>query len=124
MIFQASRFAITAHRLHSFKRINCDWLHSVFRRNMSLLSNKTLINGEWVASSSQAEFEVINPANGSIVGHVPDLEVKDVHNAIDAAYQTFHSNEWSGLTAKERSTLLKVCICQFKQTIFIYICIE
>lgn len=109
MIFQASRLAITAHQLHSFKRINRDWLHSDFRRNMSLLLNKALVNGEWVSSSSQAELEVINPANGSIVGHVPDFEVKDVHKAIDAAYQTFHSNEWSSLTAKERSTLLKVC---------------
>lgn len=77
---------------------------------MHLLLNKTLINGEWVSSSSNAELEVINPANGSIVGHVPDLEVRDVHKAIDAAYNTFHSKEWTSLTAKERSTLLKVCI--------------
>lgn len=109
MIFQASRLAITAHQLNSFKRINSDWFYSDFRRNMSLLLNKSLINGEWVSSSSQTELDVINPANGSIVGQVPDLDVKDVHKAIDAAYQTFHSNEWSSLTAKERSTLLKVC---------------
>lgn len=108
MIFQASRLAITAN--YSFQRFNRVWLCSDFRRNMHLLLNKTLINGEWVSSSSNAELEVINPANGSIVGRVPDLEVKDVHSAIDSAYKTFHSDEWSSLTAKERSILLKVCI--------------
>lgn len=76
---------------------------------MHLLLNKTLINGEWVAASSNAELPVINPANGSIVGHVPDLDVTDVQKAIDAAHTAFYSNEWSTLTAKERSALLKVC---------------
>lgn len=111
VLFQASRLAITANRLHSLKSIHCVWLcQSDFRRNMHLLLNKTLINGEWVSSSSNAELAVTNPANGSIVGHVPDLDVHDVHKAIDAAHKTFHSNEWSSLTAKDRSTLLKVCI--------------
>lgn len=110
MIFQASRMIITANHIHSLKRINSVWLQSNFQRNMHLLLNKTLINGEWVSSSSNAEMAVTNPANGSIVGHVPDLNVSDVHKAIDAAHKTFHSDEWTSLTAKERSTLLKVCI--------------
>lgn len=110
MIFQASRLIITANHLHSLKRINSVWLQSDFRRNMHLLLNKTLINGEWVSATSNAELAVTNPANGSIVGHVPDLDVDDVHKAIDAAHTTFHSDEWTSLTAKERSTLLKVCI--------------
>lgn len=113
MIFQASRLAINANRMHSFNQIGRVWWQSDFKRNMHLLLNKALINGEWVSAESQAELPVINPANGSIVGHVPDLDVNDVRNAIDAAHKTFHSDEWSSLTAKERSALLKVSLFLF-----------
>lgn len=109
MISQVGRLAVTANRLHSFNKIGA-WSTGEFRRNMHLLLNKALINGEWVSAASNAELAVVNPANGSIVGHVPDFEVSDVENAIDAAHNTFHSDEWSSLTAKERSSLLKVCI--------------
>lgn len=113
MIFQASRLAINVNHLHSLNRIGCVWWRSDFKRNMHLLLNKALINGEWISAKSNAELPVINPANGSIVGHVPDLDVSDVQNAIDAAHKTFHSDEWSSLTAKERSTLLKVSVSIF-----------
>lgn len=113
MIFQVSRLAVTANRMHSLSQIQRIWWRTNFQRNMHLLLNKTLINGEWVSSSSNTELAVINPANGSIVGHVPDLEVSDVHKAIDSAYKAFHSDEWTSLTAKERSALLKVCILDF-----------
>lgn len=110
MISQASRLIAAASHLQSFKPIQRSWSHTDFRRNMHLLLNKTLINGEWVSATTNAEMDVMNPANGSIVGQVPDLDVNDVHKAIDAAHKAFHSNEWSSLTAKERSGLLKVCI--------------
>lgn len=75
---------------------------------MHLLLNKAFVNGEWVAAKSQEKFDVINPANGSIVGQVPDFDASDVCEAIEAAHTAFYSSEWSSLTAKERSTLLKV----------------
>lgn len=75
---------------------------------MHLLLNKAFVNGEWVAAKSQQKFDVFNPANGSIVGQVPDLDVNDVDEAIQAAHTAFYSTEWSSLTAKERATLLKV----------------
>lgn len=115
MIFQVGRLAVAANRLYSLKQTQRIWSDGNFRRNMHLLLNKTLINGEWVSATSNAELAVINPANGSIVGHVPDLEVNDVHKAIDSAHKAFHSDEWSSLTAKERSALLKVCINDIKR---------
>lgn len=123
MLFQNfGRLTLIANHLHSLKllhRNRCLW-QSDFQRNMStLLLNKTLINGEWVSAASNAEVPVTNPANGSIVGHVPDLDVSDVQKAIDAAHTTFHSNEWSALTAKERSGLLKVCTRDEKKNISI-----
>lgn len=77
-------------------------------RTMHLLVNKAFVNGEWVTAKSEQKFDVLNPANGSIVGQVPDLDASDVAEAIDAAHTAFYSSEWSALTAKERATLLKV----------------
>lgn len=79
-------------------------------RNMHLLLNKTLVNGDWISASSKKELAVFNPVNGSIVGNVPDMDASDTQNAIDSASKAFYSKEWYGLTAKDRSTLLKVCI--------------
>lgn len=78
-------------------------------RNMHLLLNKTLVNGDWISASSKKELAVLNPVNGSIVGNVPDMDASDTQNAIDSASKAFYSKEWYGLTAKDRSALLKVC---------------
>lgn len=81
---------------------------TISKRNMHLLLNKALVNGQWVSGSTNEELPVLNPANGSVIGHVPNLSADDVQKAINAAHDTFHSDEWSSLTAKERSGLLKV----------------
>src|SRR5581483_2090079 len=44
------------------------------------------INGKWVPSSDNKWIDVTNPADGSVVGHVPALARKDVEAAIDAAH--------------------------------------
>lgn len=74
----------------------------------SLLCSKGLIGGNWVSAISGQTFEVKNPANGQIIGSVPNMNEKDAQLAIDAAKKAFYSQEWSSLTAKQRSQLLKV----------------
>lgn len=109
MFCKFSQFVAKTNGLQLIRRKGAViWTNNDFRRNMSLLLNKALINGEWISAKSNAELDVVNPANGSIVGRVPDFDAKDVENAIDAANEAFHSTEWSSLTAKERSALLKV----------------
>ena len=44
------------------------------------------VNGKWVASTDSAWIDVTNPADGSVVGHVPALTARDVEAAIEAAY--------------------------------------
>lgn len=112
MICQFSRLVAIPNRWQSVKKSIL--LNQNFRRNMHLLLNKTLVNGEWISAKSNAELTVINPANGSIVGQVPDLDANDVEQAIDGAHKAFHSEEWSSLTAKERSALLKVSVLLFE----------
>lgn len=62
------------------------------------------INGEWVGSDLEV-LEVINPANGKVVGAVPFAGEAEANEAIDAAYEAFQS--WSKTTAYERAGYLK-----------------
>lgn len=77
----------------------------------ALLQDKALVDGAWVDSSNAATFEVCNPANGSVIGKVPNMTAADAQKAIDAAKQAYESKEWRSLTAKDRSNLLKVSSC-------------
>lgn len=75
---------------------------------MHLAPNRTLINGQWIGAVDNKQLAVLNPVNGQNVGNVPDMGAADTQKAIEAASAAFHSPQWSGLTAKERSGLLKV----------------
>lgn len=41
---------------------------------------------------------VLNPANGKLIGSVPDMDATDTENAIKVAYKAFQS--WKETTAK------------------------
>lgn len=62
------------------------------------------INGEWLGGDLE-KLNVINPANGQIVGSVPIGGEEEAHVAIDAAYDAFQT--WSQTTAYERAIYLK-----------------
>lgn len=62
------------------------------------------INGEFVEAVSAKSFEVVNPANGESLGHVPDGGAADAEAAIAAADAAF--GEWSQTTAYERADIL------------------
>lgn len=112
MLFRISRTALSYRNqlTHSSFSSRNGAFSIVIKRDMHLLLNKTLINGNWVSGSNNEELAVHDPATGRVVGHVPDLSVDDAEEAIKAAHQAFYSPGWSTLTAKDRSGLLKV-IC-------------
>ncbi|MET3656448.1 NAD-dependent succinate-semialdehyde dehydrogenase [Sporosarcina psychrophila] len=62
------------------------------------------INGEWLGGDLE-KLDVINPANGQIVGSVPIGGEEEANVAIDAAYDAFQT--WSQTTAYERANYLK-----------------
>jgi len=70
-----------------------------------LVQNKCFIDGKWVAAKDGSQFEVLNPANGSVVGCVPDFNTEEVETAIQAAHSAFQT--WRHRTAKERSDMLR-----------------
>lgn len=56
---------------------------------------RMLIDGKLVDAESGATFEVINPANQELVGHVADATTADMARAVDAARRAFDDTDWS-----------------------------
>lgn len=59
------------------------------------------INGKFTASASDTWIDVRNPANGDVLGRVPQGSASDVDAAVKAARAAFPS--WSGLNGHERA---------------------
>lgn len=70
---------------------------------MKLLNDKAYIDGQWISKSNT--FPVLNPFDGSEIARVADCDRADTQQAIAAAQQAFPA--WRGLTAGERSQILK-----------------
>ncbi|KAJ8933943.1 hypothetical protein NQ318_008697 [Aromia moschata] len=86
---------------HLVKKINLNYI----KRSLHLLTEKVYIDGEWVTSASEKVFDVLNPANGSVVGTIPDMDIHDTKKAISAAADAFET--WKFTTAKERAGILR-----------------
>ena len=57
-------------------------------KDPSLVTDKALIAGEWVARSDSGKtFDVTNPANGDVIATLPDMNRAEAARAIDAAYK-------------------------------------
>ena len=69
-----------------------------------LLFSKSYINGEWVSEQTET-FEVLNPADGSLIAEVSNGNGHTVSQAIDAAHSAF--KPWSRKSAKERSVIMQ-----------------
>ena len=73
-------------------------------KHSALFQQACYIGGEWIQSDSGDMIDVDNPANGKIIGRVPDCGSAETARAIAAADTAFHS--WKTKTANERSELL------------------
>ncbi len=72
-------------------------------QNTSLFQQQSYINGSWIGS--EQTIEVTNPANGSIIGTIPNFGQAETKIAIEAAHNA--GIEWRAKLAKERSKLLR-----------------
>jgi succinate-semialdehyde dehydrogenase / glutarate-semialdehyde dehydrogenase len=70
-----------------------------------LISDRALIGGERRSAADGRTLPVHNPADGQLLGSVPDSGAADAARAVDAAANAFAT--WKDTTAKERSSLLK-----------------
>jgi succinate-semialdehyde dehydrogenase/glutarate-semialdehyde dehydrogenase len=70
-----------------------------------LFRDKAYVDGQWVEADSKGRFEVDNPADGSIIGSVPNMGGAETRRAIEAANAALPA--WRALPAKERSRILR-----------------
>src|SRR5690242_1076191 len=74
-------------------------------KDPKLFRESAYIDGAWAEADSRARFEVDNPADGTVVGRVPNMGVAETRRAIAAAEAALPA--WRALTAKERSRILR-----------------
>ncbi|XP_063116026.1 succinate-semialdehyde dehydrogenase, mitochondrial [Cavia porcellus] len=68
-----------------------------------LLRTDSFVGGRWLPAA--ATFPVHDPASGAALGSVADCGASDARAAVRAAHEAFCS--WRGVSAKERSSLLR-----------------
>ena len=69
----------------------------------ALLRNHAYLNGAWVGAASR--FDVTNPADGAVIGAVPNMGADDASRAIAAANAAFPA--WAAKTGKERAAVMR-----------------
>lgn len=71
----------------------------------TLIRSDAFINGRWVGQGAGKSFPVINPANGLVITHVPDMGADETRDAVEAAAAAFPV--WRKLMAKDRARILQ-----------------
>jgi succinate-semialdehyde dehydrogenase/glutarate-semialdehyde dehydrogenase len=71
----------------------------------ALLHSRCLVGGQWIGAASGATLEVRNPADGGLLGTVPDMGAAETRRAIEAAEAVRPA--WAALTARERGVILR-----------------
>ena len=74
-------------------------------KDPALFRDRCYVDGAWADSDSGKRFDVDNPADGSIVGSVPDMGAAEAKRAIAAAERALPA--WRALSAKERSKIVR-----------------
>jgi len=72
-------------------------------KDPALFRQECYIDGTWV--SAKESFEVLDPADGKVIGRVPSLGQEATRQTVAAASAAYPG--WKALTAKERSVIMK-----------------
>ncbi len=74
-------------------------------KDSTLFRERCCIDGVWERASNDAVLEVSNPANGQLLGTVPNMGGAGARRAIEAAERALP--KWRAKTAKERGKVLR-----------------
>ncbi|WP_331608392.1 NADP-dependent succinate-semialdehyde dehydrogenase [Povalibacter sp.] len=74
-------------------------------RDMSLFRQQAFVGGHWEDAPDGKVKQVFNPANGALIGTIPNLGAEAAKRAIDAANKALP--DWRSRTAKERAQILR-----------------
>ena len=73
-------------------------------QDASLFRQQAYVDGHWCEADHGARYEIRNPANGELLGSVPNMGAAETRRAIEAAAAA--QKDWRARTAKERAKLL------------------
>ncbi|WAH55104.1 NAD-dependent succinate-semialdehyde dehydrogenase [Pseudomonas silvicola] len=74
-------------------------------KDPTLLAERAYINGQWLAADDGATLEVLDPATGQCIAHVPALQGAETRRAIEAAEAALPA--WRERPAAQRALLLE-----------------
>jgi succinate-semialdehyde dehydrogenase/glutarate-semialdehyde dehydrogenase len=74
-------------------------------KDSSLWKEQGLVNGQWVPADSGQTTEIRNPANGDVLGKVPNMAAAETRRAIEAAHAAMPA--WAKKTAGERAKIMR-----------------
>ncbi len=74
-------------------------------KDSRLFRDRAYVDGAWLESDSRKRIDVDNPANGTLLGSIPDMGTAETKRAIAAAEAALPA--WRALPAKERSKILR-----------------
>lgn len=74
-------------------------------RDAGLLRQQAFVAGRWSDADSGKVLDVLNPADGTCIGTVPDMGREETRRAIEAARDALPS--WRVKTARERGAILR-----------------
>ena len=63
------------------------------------------IDGQWQEPDSKDRFDVVNPATGEKIGHVPAGNPTDIDRAVEAARKAFYETDWATRPVEERAEM-------------------
>ena len=73
--------------------------------NTKLFRQQCYVDGQWVDADNGSTVEVVNPADNSVLGTVPNFGTAETRRAIEAADKAWPA--WRKMLAKDRSKLMR-----------------
>src|SRR5690349_15402865 len=74
-------------------------------KDPKLFRDRAYVDGAWVEADNRSRIDVDNPADGAMLGSVPNMGAAETKRAIAAANAALPA--WRALPAKERSKILR-----------------
>ncbi len=78
---------------------------SIGMKDATLFRQQVYIDGKWADADSGESTEITNPANGNVLGTVPNCGAAEAKRAIKAANNAWP--KWRSKTAKERAVIMR-----------------
>ncbi|HEX6102061.1 MAG TPA: aldehyde dehydrogenase family protein, partial [Alphaproteobacteria bacterium] len=74
-------------------------------KDATLLRQQCYVDGAWADAESGKTIPVKNPANGEVLGTIPNMGAKETRRAIEAAERAWPA--WRAKTGKERAAIMR-----------------